>query len=305
MDFFLSSMNAAQDRIPFFLIVAVLGIITSWEDQRIGKIRNIWIVSGLIYAFIFYFVTVFLSIVPLNILIINFFISFAVSYGMWKSDIWKPGDAKLFIIYSLLTPPSVYGKVYFSVFPAFNLLMASFIPATISLILIAFSGVLKNNLKNFILNLKLKTQKIKFTIPEKRHLIAMSKVIFGFFCIMLFRKIFQEKLNYYFPSLTVNKNILFFMLFLIYKPLTKIFKRFNLLLLILAFLALFYLAPEIAYRPKEKLIEVMSSFLTSLALITVSDNVMRLIDDHVAQSKTKTMPFAIWLFLGVVLTWFF
>ena len=36
------------------IILILLGLITSYEDIRFGKIRNIWIIIGLVFGLIFF-----------------------------------------------------------------------------------------------------------------------------------------------------------------------------------------------------------------------------------------------------------
>jgi len=60
-------------------------------------------------------------------LLLNGSIAFIIGYLLWRFNLWAAGDAKLFLIYSLLIPLEFYSKNYISYFPSAMLLIDTFI----------------------------------------------------------------------------------------------------------------------------------------------------------------------------------
>jgi len=123
----------------FLPVLLFISVITAYEDIKLGKIRLKWIKFGLFYSISVYLV--FYLLVTFNVLyfgginfpyikslLINVFISLIVAYLLWKLGAWAAGDAKLFIIYSLLIPLEYYSKGYLPYFPSFALLVNIFLP---------------------------------------------------------------------------------------------------------------------------------------------------------------------------------
>src|SRR5512135_1019396 len=100
---------------PSFIFVpalCLLGIITSIEDCRFGKIRNIWIICGLLFGVICYAVTAPFEKYLFDIVVINLSLSIIMGYLLWHFNIWSAGDAKLFFVYTLLLPPQLNGRTH-------------------------------------------------------------------------------------------------------------------------------------------------------------------------------------------------
>ena len=130
--------------IQYFLpAIIALGIITSYEDIKSGKIRNKWIILALTYAVITYcilityhYLTAGLNQHYLIELLTNTLFAVAVGFGAWYLGIWTAGDGKLFIAFSALIPLSVYTVGYQAWIPSITLLINIFISA--SLIMFVF-----------------------------------------------------------------------------------------------------------------------------------------------------------------------
>ena len=110
--------------IYFLPAIMLLGLITSYEDIKIGKIKNKYIFSAIVYTFVVYMLLMwFLSLKGglrldyLIDLIVNCL--FAIMYGfmLWRSGTWTTGDGKLFIAYAFLVPLTEYSNGYFPFFP--------------------------------------------------------------------------------------------------------------------------------------------------------------------------------------------
>lgn len=143
--------------ILFLPVLFFIGLITAYEDIRYGKVRNKWILLGLIWGlsvifcfFVWYFIAspltlyyyfeiqhlpdnssvpVFtVSLLYLGRVLLNAFLALLISFLMWRFNAWAAGDAKLFVVFALLLPLKYYWKSYLSYFPSFALLINIFIP---------------------------------------------------------------------------------------------------------------------------------------------------------------------------------
>jgi len=112
--------------------IIILGLVTSYEDIKHGKIRNKWIIGSIVYSAVAY--AVILVSTP-NIRAGYFFelgimllIVLIVGFIMYSGNLWTPGDAKLFFAYSILMPLSTYKYGYIQYFPSINILINTFVP---------------------------------------------------------------------------------------------------------------------------------------------------------------------------------
>ena len=120
----------------FLPMIIFLGIITSIQDIKQGKIRNKWIIIAVAYALlmnIFVLLYMMLTETPFRI---EYYYEFLFSLGfmifiafiIWWVGLWTAGDAKLIIAYTALIPLSVFSLGYVKNFPAFTLLLNIFVP---------------------------------------------------------------------------------------------------------------------------------------------------------------------------------
>lgn len=134
-------------------VILFIGAITSYEDFTISKIRNKWVVLGLLYpvfCYSFLYLLVFAKLIDYGgvnhayiiSILINTAIGIVVAYGIWKFGAWSAGDAKLFIAYTLLIPLDFYSKGYIKFFPSLVLLFNIYLPLLIVIILIALFKLL-------------------------------------------------------------------------------------------------------------------------------------------------------------------
>lgn len=140
----------------FFLpMILFLGIVTSYEDTKYGKIKNKWMILALAYGFVvyaafigFYFLNNSLNTAYLLELGTNIVFSLFVGFGMWYFGLWTAGDGKLFIAYSVLLPLSAYKYGYQEWIPSITLLINIFIVGLIFMLGLVSYELRLNALKN-------------------------------------------------------------------------------------------------------------------------------------------------------------
>lgn len=132
--------------------ILLLGIITSYQDIKFGKIRNKWIILALVYAILAYTILISFYLSKGNIrpqylaeLGTNLLFSIVVGFGLWYLNVWTAGDGKLFIAYSALIPLSAYSIGYQKWIPSLTLVINIFVAAlAIMLILVLFKTRIKD-----------------------------------------------------------------------------------------------------------------------------------------------------------------
>ena len=125
----------------FLAAIILIGLFTSYEDIKEGKIRNKYIILALIYtllAYVFIITIYYFGGVPIRAeyfieFIINGVIALLVGFLLWYSRVWTAGDGKLFFAYSLLVPLSAYSFGYIKYFPSLVILINTFLPIFIFL----------------------------------------------------------------------------------------------------------------------------------------------------------------------------
>lgn len=100
----------------FILGIILLGIHSSYTDLKYGLIKNYALLCGISYAVLLN-VMIFVFAPNLNISIYSHYISnsifiLTICYVLWLVGLWTAGDAKLFFVFNLLTPPSLMGLGY-------------------------------------------------------------------------------------------------------------------------------------------------------------------------------------------------
>ena len=121
--------------------IVLLGIITSYEDIRQNKIRNRWISTAIsigialnVGAIINAHFSSGIDNSYLSTFLLNIGISILAGYLLYHFELWSAGDGKLFIAYSLLVPLDFYQFGFIKYFPSAVLLVNSFVPLAIFLV---------------------------------------------------------------------------------------------------------------------------------------------------------------------------
>lgn len=134
----------------YFLLPAIIvfGVATSYEDFRFSRIRNSQVLAAIIYsvavtsgavAFL-YFTKELVSFAYVLDFSLNVVLSLLAGFIIWKMGFWGAGDAKLFLAYSALVPLSVYFYGYVNFFPSLIILVNTFIPMFVFLLVKLMAG---------------------------------------------------------------------------------------------------------------------------------------------------------------------
>jgi hypothetical protein len=303
-------MNALLD----FLLLPVLffiGLVTAYQDFKEGKIRNKWVIFGLVWGVGIYFLFLiwalavpylsqifskqFVFILPSYIfkVFINSAIALIVGYLLWYFDLWSAGDAKLFFVFSLLLPLKYSWRTVLPYFPSFVLLINTFIPALLFLISQNLFYFLKSASIFKIMNfwksnlLKLKTNYRSFL-----------KTFLGFFLIFMIFQIIKLELK-----ILINnywQGIVFLLITLARKSLNKVFKK-NWLLILLSLSLIFYLSLSCLFYSQPIFSKIALLIKDSFFFMIVFTIISMLIS-AVEGGQKKHLPFAVWMLIGVILT---
>jgi len=281
----------------FLPALLALGAVTTYEDIKSGKIRNIWILAGILYAVVVYLFFSPFSAPEKEIIYLNILISILVSYLLWKKGLWAAGDAKLFIVYALLIPPAHYKNVYLSYFPAFNLLFNIFFPVTLALFF--------RSLWDFIS--KLPATQLRGLLL-KRLQRGKGEIVInfcGFSGIFLLYRIISARLqeNYY-VFFENNRVFIFIVTLLIYKPLTSVFIRRKIGVFVVLGVAVIYVIYKSIVSTEMYFWQIAQAMGMALLLMSAFAVFRKVTDYYIERAQLKTWPFAVWMFLGMLITWF-
>ncbi len=216
--------------ILFLPVLFFIATITCYEDFKYGKVRNKWILFGLSWGFlvitvlfIWYFIAPENSAITINpsylgAVLWNFFVSIFVVFLMWRFGAWAAGDAKLFLVFSLLLPLKYYSQSYLSFFPSFVLLANTFLLILLYLLLKSFFY----GLKSFPKDLPNKIYKIfSWDVIRKKKAILLS-IIWIFLVLGLFSNFIEKSLhiNVLFLQIAIFASFIIFSKFWV-----KVFKK--------------------------------------------------------------------------------
>ncbi len=286
--------------ILFLPMIFFIGLVTSWEDFCFGKIRNKWIVLGLVYGVII-LVSLFLwnfiaepvshfyydNIKHLEVndyrpvftikagyfnkVILNSFLALLIGFLFWRYGMIAAGDAKLFFIFSMLLPLKYYWKSYLPYFPSFALLMNIFFPVLFFIFIRASWHVFKSLTQFFKSKPTFKVdQLIK---PLTKNIAGMVKIFLGFIAILLFVEKLRGLVFPWIVPYLPNEGFLFLLLFIAYRPLFAYLKKSKIVFISALLFLVVYLGQGIIYTPQEIMIELSRTikmvivFLVGLQLL--------------------------------------
>lgn len=248
--------------ILFLPVIFLLGIVTSYEDIKYGKIRNKWIFWGFLYWLVlfcafflwnFYFDSIFsyfsdniklTSLIQfehdyLIAVVVNGFVALFFVFVLWEFGIIAAGDAKLFWLYSLLVPFTYYWKTYLYFFPSLILFFNTFVVIVVYLFVVSVLSYLQDNkgrYKESILN-KLTDIKRKFKSGKLGYKVIIGPVI-GFLAVMITINLIANHFSIEIKNLPAYVVII---LFYFRRILTQFFVRKDIMSYVGAYLAVMIL----------------------------------------------------------------
>jgi hypothetical protein len=109
------------------ILILVTGAFAVFQDFTIRKVRN-WLMLSVLTVYVALLISGLLTIDPwpYKTVLLNIFIGIVCSAAMWQFEIWPAGDAKLFILFTILLPLDYYLNGPTKYFPAVALLMNIF-----------------------------------------------------------------------------------------------------------------------------------------------------------------------------------
>jgi len=135
----------------FTVLLILLSAVITFEDIRHGKIRNKWIIRGLLAGIALHIATIIIYSVILKStsintayfqnIGINTFLAFCCGVLLWKTGIWSAGDSKLFLLFSFLLPLGFYKYSYIEYFPSLNLLVNIFAVSFLAVLVKIFNSI--------------------------------------------------------------------------------------------------------------------------------------------------------------------
>lgn len=301
----------------FLPVLLFIGIMTSYQDWKNSRIRNVFILIGIIYSFLVYsffgalfwasqwlsfsqsalnFISVFVW--KFDMWCINLLFSMLAGYVLWKNRILGAGDAKLFICFSALIPIGQYSLVYFKYrFASFALLLAIFVPPTMLLLARAlFHYLVKIGIKDSLGILKGKL----LTFNRRKFL----KTVFVFVVLFMLLNIVNYELQRIIGNISFFTQNRIMLLSLITAIALMPLLRKSVLMLALFVVLIAYAL--LAGNPFSWYSSLLSSMLKGIFLyLGLFPFVKWIIKSYIEKTQSGHSPFAFWLFLGALIVWFF
>jgi hypothetical protein len=306
--------------ILFLPVIFFIGLVTSYEDIKYGKIRNKWIIFGIswglgVLLLLFLWDSVAPSLMSSRSLpiftvhfsyflkvLVNTAIAVAVSFTMWRFHVWTAGDAKLFIIYSLLVPLPYYWKTNLLFFPSFALLANIFFIVFMYFLFCSSFFYVKS-----VLTGKMAREISQDDKEKKFHFKNFLKtnlgMILGLLAIILSFNLFHQVIQKYVFFDVTPLQVAIFMAFAIFsKVINKFFQKPIILKIIISFLIFLMSYGFINNFPAA--IKTMGWALGMMIIfMAIFGFSQKLINVYLEKMQPiKSISFAVWMFMGVMVT---
>ncbi len=296
----------------FLPALFIIGIITAYEDLKYGKVRNKWVIAGLFWGVFIIFLFALWSLVAepitrffhptwpvftisfsyLGNVVLNSFMATLVAFFMWRLGAWAAGDAKLFIVFSLLLPLKYYWQAYFHFFPSFVLLINIFLSVFIYLFIRAclffvYSFYLKFfKGKEFKKRKKIKREK-GFVLQKIKNQIS---VLLFFISIFMVFGLFRETIELYLSVSVESLQIFVFGMFIVFSGFLfgffqkKFFFWVALFIFVLVLGTGLFLDSSLAWRVLYSSVKTMLIFMIVFSFFRI------IIDFYVAKTSVRIVP---------------
>jgi len=137
--------------ILLYAICLIVSAVGAWTDIKTGRVRNSHLLTTAGIAII---LGIIMFAVQRNRLFdfprwaINLGFSIVLSAVFYLSDIWAPGDAKLFILIAALYPPDFYASPSGNVFPSLSIVVFAYAMGYVFLVITAFRNHEKRDIRS-------------------------------------------------------------------------------------------------------------------------------------------------------------
>lgn len=275
----------------FLPFIILLGLITSYQDIRFHKIKNIWVVYSIIVSIILNLV-IFLKDVNTGYyskFLINLILTIIVCIILWLYGFWPAGDAKLIIAYTFLLPITIYSLSMINYFSSVFLFINIFVPYTLFVLIyfvffqtrkikIIFKRINYKNLITSIFSIFIVMWPIDFVLSK---LVFLNNFFVRIVLIILLYYILEYLIRKLFRSSATVYVILVLLRF--WFQFDKIFTT--------SFLKIFLIYYIIFIFAKFFIIEIAN--ISSTEVVKEKGKLVK---------KKKYLPFAPFAFLGIILT---
>ncbi|MBU1078316.1 MAG: hypothetical protein KKH98_13550 [Spirochaetes bacterium] len=282
--------------ILFIPAILWIGVSSTLSDIKTGKVKNRLIIYGLSYGVIVYILlflwtvarkySVFLAIHAgeTHYLSYHFYLDVAINVILaltagillWKFNVWAAGDAKLFTLFCLLVPLTVYSGEKIVYFPSLMILLNSY---TIAFFYLVFTGIYKlvfqnkSLLKFFHSGKKkslssLKKIKKKFTIVKLFYVFNIILILTIAFSLVSLIKFKISILGF-----TLSSQILtFLVLYLGLRPVRMLLmkkEKINLFIFLFLIILSYFLwkSPSLKFNPFIRILQFTSGFFIFLYIL--------------------------------------
>ncbi len=266
-----------------FLLILLLGSLTLTTDILHQKIKNVHLIvfaSMTLAAYIFFGIQG--QRVP-SLQLWSTLVATAMALTLYAQNIWKGGDAKLFILYAALMPATGYEHTF--ILPAASLFANSFIAGLIFLT----PALLWSTCKN-------RHTLIQYTL-EPATLFYVLKGVITIFCVSW---IIFPVLNHF--NLTQYKVLTFFIVYTIgtslYRPIEKLLLNYRFLtpIILLGLFLHFKIDPGFFTWPRPL------KYILLIPTYTLLTHILSKTIEYIADAKDR-IPFAPFLLLGCLLSY--
>ncbi|MDI6777690.1 MAG: hypothetical protein QMD77_00705 [Patescibacteria group bacterium] len=295
-------------------VIFLIGGVVSYQDFKFGKIRNKWILRGLAWGLIVYLVlflslflaaylpffskiTSFISYAYIYKALLNAFIALALGYVLWYFELWSAGDAKLFFVFSLLLPLTHYWRSYLFYFPSLALLINVFIPALLFLfvqnLILIFKDATRYPLS--LGKIKFLFREIKIYFESNYQTLLKSFVSFSLI-FLVFQMLRQAVANHTNQNQWWSSGLL-----LIILGASGYIRRALGMNYVLGSLSLIFIV-YVAIQNQGILGKMALAARSSLVYFAAFPLIALIFSYSQKKDHMQRMPFAVWLFLGVIIT---
>lgn len=306
----------------FLPTIFLIGLITSYQDWKFGKIKNIWIILGLALGALGYLLFSILNIIGygnifsdllenslfdkywpafLKYSFLNSFAALIFGLLLYYFKLWSAGDCKLFFLFSFLLPLKYYFNGYLPIFPSLTLFINTFI----CLFFVLFVGALFNLINTLIKTKKGKSLigffqsgKIKLSYIVKSTLNAALVLLTLFLGLGMLFKAISGYLALQISPLFINVAIILTII-IFRNPLFAFFKKFDKIIisgLVLYLIILFFFFPQ---QSQENLDFLYRFFIMFIIFYTVFVIIPQ---QYLETDKRPHTSFALFLTIGTVIT---